>query len=105
MGHLVAPEGHLVSLVQVRIHTGRRHQIRVHFAEAGYPLIWDKDYGGPRPHWSHRLCLHAQVMSLQTLEGPLVARVPVPDDLKTTFERLGLVDRLSRACRHAALEE
>ncbi|PLY12117.1 MAG: RluA family pseudouridine synthase [Desulfuromonas sp.] len=36
------------SLVQVEPLTGRSHQIRVHFSEAGYPLIGDLRYGGPR---------------------------------------------------------
>lgn len=33
------------SLVQIRLHTGRSHQIRVQFASRGYPLIGDHKYG------------------------------------------------------------
>jgi len=36
------------SLVEVRLHTGRTHQIRVHLAEAGHPLLADAVYGGAR---------------------------------------------------------
>lgn len=34
------------SLVRVRLHTGRSHQIRVQFASRGYPLCGDRKYGG-----------------------------------------------------------
>ena len=34
------------SLVRVRLHTGRSHQIRVQFSSRGYPLVGDRKYGG-----------------------------------------------------------
>ena len=34
------------SLVRIRLHTGRSHQIRVQFASRGYPLVGDRKYGG-----------------------------------------------------------
>ncbi|CAE8613466.1 unnamed protein product, partial [Polarella glacialis] len=36
-----------VSLVEVRLHTGRLHQIRAHLSHLGHPLIGDAAYGGP----------------------------------------------------------
>jgi len=56
----------VASLVQVRLETGRRNQIRVHFAEAGHPILGDMRYG--RQAWDtqlwphHRLALHAQTL-------------------------------------------
>jgi len=35
-----------MALVQLRLETGRTHQIRVHLSEAGYPLLGDEVYGG-----------------------------------------------------------
>ena len=34
------------SLVRVRLHTGRSHQIRVQFSSRGFPLVGDRKYGG-----------------------------------------------------------
>jgi 23S rRNA-/tRNA-specific pseudouridylate synthase len=33
------------SLVRVRLHTGRKHQIRVHLSERGCPIVGDRVYG------------------------------------------------------------
>ena len=44
------------TLVEVKLKTGRKNQIRVHFSEAGHPVIGDEKYGGERVS---RLYLHA----------------------------------------------
>ena len=49
-----------LSLVRIRLHTGRTHQIRVQFASRGLPLLGDGKYGlpgdpGPIALWSWRL--------------------------------------------------
>lgn len=57
------------TLVRVRLETGRRNQIRVHFAEAGHPVIGDRRYDSARAGhnlWeSHRLALHAEVLGFR----------------------------------------
>ena len=49
-----------LSLVSIRLHTGRTHQIRVQFQSRGWPLVGDKKYGRPKDDcpialWSYRL--------------------------------------------------
>ena len=51
-----------LTLVRVRLHTGRTHQIRVQFSHRGLPLLGDIRYGSKDPHctaalWSYRLAL------------------------------------------------
>ena len=57
------------TLVQVRLETGRRNQIRVHFAEAGHPVLGDPRYEpelAQHPRWPHqRLALHARLLGLE----------------------------------------
>ena len=49
------------SLVEYRLETGRKNQIRVHSADMGHPVCGDIKYGnGDDP--THRLCLHAYVL-------------------------------------------
>jgi 23S rRNA pseudouridine1911/1915/1917 synthase len=57
------------TLVRARLETGRRNQIRVHFAEAGHPVLGDRRYGPAktrRPLWTaSRLALHAAVLGFR----------------------------------------
>jgi len=75
------------TLVQVRLETGRRNQIRVHFAEAGHPVLGDPRYQpelAQHPHWPYkRLALHARLLGFThpltakdlRLESPLPAEM------------------------------
>ncbi len=44
------------ALVQLTLHTGRKHQIRVHLAKRGWPIIGDSVYGGLADDRGMRLC-------------------------------------------------
>jgi 23S rRNA pseudouridine1911/1915/1917 synthase len=70
------------SLVEVRLETGRKNQIRVHFSEAGRPLLGDRKYGGPEAHGfdRRRIALHAYKLTFShPVDGrPLVFEDPVP---------------------------
>lgn len=47
LSYQVLAEKNGLSLVQIRLHTGRTHQIRVQFASRGLPLVGDRKYGIP----------------------------------------------------------
>ncbi|HND51129.1 MAG TPA: RluA family pseudouridine synthase [Pirellulaceae bacterium] len=57
------------TLVEVRLETGRRNQIRVHFSEAGFPVLGDTLYApqsSSHPRWPHpRLALHSRRLVFQ----------------------------------------
>jgi len=61
--YVVEERGADFTRVRVRLETGRRNQIRVHFADAGHPVIGDPRYGAGRARhrlWPHqRMALHA----------------------------------------------
>lgn len=58
----VLKEAKGLSLVDIHLLTGRKHQIRVHFAEKGHPIAGDKKYGDV-DLISKRLALHARSIS------------------------------------------
>lgn len=86
-----------VSLIEARPATGRLHQVRVHLAHLGCPILGDEMYGGvdramPRVP---RLCLHAAELSFvhPTTQRRVEVRSPWPADLKRVLARLGLRER------------
>jgi 23S rRNA pseudouridine1911/1915/1917 synthase len=48
----VLEEFDLLTLVRLRLKTGRTHQIRVHLAHIHHPVFGDPTYGGRNPHWA-----------------------------------------------------
>jgi 23S rRNA pseudouridine1911/1915/1917 synthase len=86
------------SLVKVRIITGRTHQIRVHFASIGYPVLGDKLYGkktsitlAQKTINFPRQMLHAYCLKLKhPIDGrPMEFTAPMPEDMKMAIEGLG----------------
>lgn len=84
------------TLMEVRICTGRTHQIRVQAAEAGHPLLGDDKYGDFaanrtwRKRGLKRLFLHAASLGIPWPgeRSPLVFTAPLPDDLQGVLDRL-----------------
>lgn len=72
------------TLLDVRLLTGRTHQIRVHFAWLGYPLVGDVVYGPVNsPLSAPRQFLHARALTLlhPTTEEKMTFSAPLPEDL------------------------
>ncbi len=55
----------LATLLEVVLESGRKHQIRVHLAETGHPLLGDRRYGEDRAGPIGRLALHAVALELE----------------------------------------
>ena len=79
------------SLVELRPHTGRTHQLRVHCAAMGWPIVGDNIYGnGPR-FGEPTLHLHARQISipLSRNKPPVVVTAPVPPHLHQRMRACG----------------
>ncbi len=70
------------SVVRCELVTGRTHQIRVHLAASGWPIVGDRTYGSPA-HVIARQALHAWriTMSHPVTQEPLTITAPVPADI------------------------
>ncbi|TDE85711.1 RluA family pseudouridine synthase [Deinococcus sp. S9] len=86
------PDGHgrTLALVRAQPHTGRTHQIRVHLAHLGSPILGDAVYGRASAVMP-RHALHAQFLTLpHPVTGEtLHLHAPVPDDLLRAWVALG----------------
>ena len=75
------------SLVEFKLETGRKNQIRVHAADMGHPVCGDSKYGnGDDP--IHRLCLHAWLLCFEHpwTHQPMEFETPVPAMFRHLFK-------------------
>jgi 23S rRNA pseudouridine1911/1915/1917 synthase len=79
-------------LVECTLHTGRTHQIRVHMAHVGHPLLADEVYGGPAAAGMTRQALHAWHLAFKhPITGQLIDLTSkLPQDMQTAVQVLGL---------------
>lgn len=85
------------ALLELRLHTGRQHQIRLHLERLGHPLLGERVYWtpGPRSHapaQAKRNMLHAWTLAFPhpTTGVRISVEAPIPDDFLKLMRRLGL---------------
>ena len=86
---------HQISLLKVRLETGRKHQIRVHMASIGHPVVGDSVYGGKR--WRSGELLQRMMLHSWRLALPIPSTretrefvAPIPRDMRDFMENRGL---------------
>ncbi|AKJ28973.1 RluA family pseudouridine synthase [Caldimonas brevitalea] len=86
----VLARGQGCTALRCRLHTGRTHQIRVHLASRGFPLVADVLYGGRAALDLERQALHAARLGLtHPVSGqPLSFEAPLPGDLAQAWQRV-----------------
>lgn len=72
--------GEPVSLIEAMPHTGRTHQIRVHLAYLGHPILGDDKYHINDKSDVRRLCLHAWKLDVPDYEE---IKAPLPEDMQS----------------------
>ena len=88
----VVKAGESCALVRLVLDTGRTHQIRVHLAHLGHPLVGDFLYGTEEPDRIPRPALHSHCL---TFRHPITGQemsftAPVPPDMRRLMEQEGL---------------
>jgi 23S rRNA pseudouridine1911/1915/1917 synthase len=103
------------TLIEADLHTGRTHQIRVHFSALNCPVVGDTLYGAPRqervpsgllPSLGRNFLHSARVAFAHPRTGKRISvRAPLPPELVTYLSTLGRATKIEPALIDAALKE
>jgi 23S rRNA pseudouridine1911/1915/1917 synthase len=83
------------ALLELEPLTGRMHQLRVHLAAIGHPILGDSKYGGLRSRAAPRLMLHASRLDLPHPDGgtPFAVESALPQDFRATLAAIRAASR------------
>ncbi|MFS0848051.1 RluA family pseudouridine synthase [Novosphingobium panipatense] len=89
--------GNRAAWVELHPLTGRTHQLRVHMAAIGHPIVGDGKYGGQEAFLtgsiSRKMHLHARRLLIEHPDGaPLDVTAPLPEHFANSLESLGFVE-------------
>ncbi|TCD46397.1 RluA family pseudouridine synthase [Streptococcus sp. X16XC17] len=90
-----------VHLVDIELHTGRTHQIRVHFSHIGFPLLGDDLYGGSLEFGIDRQALHCHRLEFVNpfTKEEMVFESDLTNDFQSVIMALGNKQYIIRRCR------
>jgi 23S rRNA pseudouridine955/2504/2580 synthase len=94
--------GNRAAWVELQPLTGRTHQLRVHMAAIGHPIVGDGKYGGPEAFLtgsiSRKMHLHARRLIIDHPDGaPLDVTAPLPEHFAASMAQLGFDESLGDA--------
>lgn len=78
------------SLVDLTLHTGRTHQIRVHLSNIGHPVLGDGLYGDDQDHPRHYLHAYSMVFTHPFTEKQIFLKAEIPRDFKIIINSTGI---------------
>ena len=101
--------GNRAAWVELQPFTGRTHQLRVHMAAIGHPIVGDGKYGGPEAFLSgsisRKMHLHARRLIIDHPDGtPLDVTAPLPEHFAASLEQLGFELAEGDAITEAAVQ-
>lgn len=104
---IVDRAGNRATWVELQPLTGRTHQLRVHMAAIGHPIVGDGKYGGQAAFLtgsvSRKMHLHARRLIIDHPDGtPLDVTAPLPEHFAATMAQLGFDEASSDAAPDAA---
>jgi 23S rRNA pseudouridine955/2504/2580 synthase len=91
---MISRAGNAAAWVELQPLTGRTHQLRVHMAAIGHPIVGDGKYGGQAAFLtgsiSRKMHLHARRLRIEHPEGDLIdVTAPLPDHFAASMAQLG----------------
>ncbi len=98
---VVESAGKRVAWLELQPMTGRTHQLRVHCAAMGHPIVGDGKYGGKEAFLtgsiSRKMHLHARRLIIDSPDGKLDAVADLPEHFAASIEQLGFDEKASDA--------